>query len=243
MISIDALILLACVQCSGSDRGKAEVFSRVFAPDMGEHINQNDKDLKLSFHFMVSTATIFEEMVRDLAKQPMMGLNAQLYQDRIKKYAPTYDGMTDDFYDNMFVEFASQSTRQEFISNLAANGWKYFDLANLNELFVLNLERFGTQEAVHLPEFFQDGGSGGEEFIYGNNFGQEINSEEYGIEGANEVYLPRQDAGDLLFNSDGKTQSRCDDELEQVRAYMTPTLNVIETDEKDSEKNQPMHLI
>ena len=76
MISIDALILLACVQCSGSDRTKSEVFGRVFAPEMGEHVNQSDKDLKLAFHYMVSTVTIFEEMVRDLAKQPLMGLNA-----------------------------------------------------------------------------------------------------------------------------------------------------------------------
>ena len=81
--------------------------------------------------------------------------------------------MTDDFFDNMFIEFVSQSTREEFISNLAANGWKYFDLANLNELFVLNLERFGTHEGAQLPEFLQDGGSGGcgEEFIYGNIIG------------------------------------------------------------------------
>ena len=126
-ISIDALILLACVQCSGSERTKAEVFSRVFAPEMEEYINLNDKDLKVAFHFMISTATMFEEMVRDIAKQPMMGLKSQLYQDRIKKYAPTYDGMTEDFYDSVFGEFALKCTREEFIDKLAAHGWKYFD--------------------------------------------------------------------------------------------------------------------
>ena len=104
-----------------------------------------------------------------------------MYLDRIKKYAPTYDGMTEDFYDNIFGEFSNKSTRQEFIENLSHHGWKYFNLANLNELFVINLERFGTQEAGILPDFLQDAGSG-QENMYENQIAQELNSEDYGLE-------------------------------------------------------------
>ena len=123
---------------------------------------------------MVSTATILEEMFRDIAKQPTMGLNAQIYLDRIRKYAPTYDGMTEDFYDKLFGEFSNRITRQEFIDNLTRNGWQYFNLANLNEQFVLNLERYGTQEAGHLPEFMQEGQTADDNIM--------MNSSEYGVE-------------------------------------------------------------
>ena len=33
-----------------------------------------------------------------------------------------------------------------------------------------------------------------------------------------------------------------EEEIDLAKAYMTPTLNAQETDGKDSEKNQPMHL-
>ena len=73
-----------------------------------------------------------------------MGLNANIYLDRIKKYAPTYEGMMEDFYDSVFGEVASRLPRASFVDNLSTHGWKYFDMVNLNELFVINLERFGT---------------------------------------------------------------------------------------------------
>ena len=65
-ISIDALILHALVQCQGTGREKAEVFVRVISPEMQENILVDDEDLRIAVSFMISSATIFEEMTREM---------------------------------------------------------------------------------------------------------------------------------------------------------------------------------
>ena len=75
LISIDALILLGCVQCGGIDEQKAEVFHRVVQPEMLSQIPISDNDVREALHFMISTATILEEMTRDMMRRPSMGVN------------------------------------------------------------------------------------------------------------------------------------------------------------------------
>ena len=75
LISLDAIILLACVQCEGSDTDKAEVFLRVVSPEMLDHIVSIDKDLRTAVHFMITISTIFEEMTREISRNPSMGMN------------------------------------------------------------------------------------------------------------------------------------------------------------------------
>ena len=112
LISIDALILLALVQCSGSYAQKAEVFYRVISPDMQGTISVTDKDLKMALTFLINISTIFEEMTREMMKQPQMGMNYEIYQQKIRRYKPTYDGMLEDFYDSNFGEYNNRSSRE-----------------------------------------------------------------------------------------------------------------------------------
>ena len=70
-----------------------------------------DKDLRLALNFMITTATILEEMTRDMIKQPALGLNYQTYQNKIKRYEPTYNGMMEDFYDDIFGEYSNRSSK------------------------------------------------------------------------------------------------------------------------------------
>ena len=155
LISIDALILLAIVQCMGTGKEKSEVFIRVVAPEMTQSVNVTDKDLRIALHFMISTATILEEMIRDMIKNPTMGVNWKIYQDKIKKYEPTYEGMLEDFLDNVFGEFSNRASIDHFKFSLAQHGWKYFELKNLNHLFAITLERCGTTQIldISLPVF------------------------------------------------------------------------------------------
>jgi len=155
LISIDALILLACLRCQGSYRQKAEVFHRVVSPEMQQNLNVTDTDLRKCVHFLISIATILEEMTREMQKNPTMGVNFKVYQDKIKRYEPTFDGMIEDFLDGIFGEFSNKTTHAHFIDRLAHEGWKYFDMANLNELFVYTLQKCGTMAVpdFELPKF------------------------------------------------------------------------------------------
>lgn len=103
----------------GTGKEKSEVFIRVVAPEMTQSVNVTDKDLRVALHFMISTATILEEMIRDMIKNPTMGVNWKIYQDKIKKYEPTYEGMLEDFLDNVFGEFSNRASIDHFKFSLA----------------------------------------------------------------------------------------------------------------------------
>lgn len=79
MISIDALILLGCFQCGGSDLEKAEVFQRVVSPELHSNLSVSDRDLRTAFHFMISLATVLEEMTREIVRNPTLGINFHFY--------------------------------------------------------------------------------------------------------------------------------------------------------------------
>ena len=61
-ISINALILIGILNCSGSDTQNAEVFFRVVQPEMHERILVVDKDIRMSIFFMANMATILQQM-------------------------------------------------------------------------------------------------------------------------------------------------------------------------------------
>jgi len=115
---------------------------------MDPNVNVNDKDLQTTLFFMISTATVLEEMIRDICRHPTMGVNFYAYQQKIRRYKPTYDGMMEDFVDSVFGEYLNKVSKKTFIENLAYQGWKYFHLANLNALFSLMHEKYGTTTAL-----------------------------------------------------------------------------------------------
>lgn len=143
---MDALILFGCVHCSGSGSEKAAVFYRVVMPAYETAIQFSNKDLRKSFLFMVNTATIFEELTRDLIEAPTAPLDAKAYEFRIRKYKPTFDGMVDQFLDSVFGEAHNRRSREDFIERLSSDSWKYFDIKNLNEMFTICLDKCGTIE-------------------------------------------------------------------------------------------------
>mgnify|MGYP001060123789 CR=1 FL=1 len=105
-----------------------------------------DTDLKDALRFMISTATILEEMERDFIEYPNRTIKYEKYQKRIRKYKPTFDGIMDDFEESIFGVFYNRRHRETFVDILAHEGWKYFALQNLNELFFIMKEKYGIDE-------------------------------------------------------------------------------------------------
>ena len=64
-ISVEALVLYGIVHYNGTDYEKAEVFHRVVAPENYDVVSITDKDLSAAMRFMITIATIIEEMTRD----------------------------------------------------------------------------------------------------------------------------------------------------------------------------------
>ena len=122
---------------------------------MEPFVSVTDKDLRTALNFMFGIVTILEEMTREMIRQPAMGMNFNIYQERILKYGPTYDGMIEDFNDEVFGEYVSRISKNEFISNLANQGWKYFNMANLKELFSISAQKYGMHRniEIELPQF------------------------------------------------------------------------------------------
>ena len=143
-IVVDALLLYGCVYCQGKHTEKAEVFHRIVAPEFSDIISIADKDLKTAFLFMISLATVIEQMVREYISNPEMKINYKIYQDKIKKYKPTLDAMLDEFEESIFGIHFNRRNRDTFIETLGCNGWKYFEIKDLNELFSIMYAKHGT---------------------------------------------------------------------------------------------------
>ena len=118
-ISVDALLLLACVHCEGFDSECAAVFHRIVAPEYDDIITITDKDLTTALRFMIITATILEEMTREMIAHPEVKPNYKAYERKIRKYEPTIDGIIQDFQDTVFGEFLNRRSRDTFIEMLA----------------------------------------------------------------------------------------------------------------------------
>ena len=61
-ISINALILIGILNCTGSDRENAEVFYRIVQPELHSRILVFDKDVRSAMFFMTNMSTIMQQM-------------------------------------------------------------------------------------------------------------------------------------------------------------------------------------
>lgn len=84
---------------------------------------------------MVSIATILEEMTRDFVDNPSAEVDYAHYKKIIRRYEPTFLAILEDFEDCVFGEFYNRRNKDQFIEMMAQEGWKYFSLQDLNELF------------------------------------------------------------------------------------------------------------
>ena len=105
------------------------------APEYASIVSITDKDLETALRFLVTMATILEEMTRDMKANPAAEVDYNYYARKIKRYEPTYQAMMDDFENTIFGYFYNRRNKDQFIEMLATDGWKYFSVANLNELF------------------------------------------------------------------------------------------------------------
>ena len=89
------------------------------------------------------------------------------------RYQPTFDGMIEDFNDEVFGEYTNRLNKDEFSSNLANHAWKYFNFKNLKDLFSIALQKYGMLENVEvdLPQFEKEDDEQDSEMETSFNFG------------------------------------------------------------------------
>ena len=87
-------------------------------------------------------------MIRETIANPNFQVDYEEYQRKIDKYEPTLEAILEDFEDSVFGTHYNRRVRETFIDILAHEGWKYFTVKNLNELFSLMLEKHGTREVT-----------------------------------------------------------------------------------------------
>ena len=110
------------------------------APEYTSIVTITDKDLETAIRFLVTIATILEEMTLDMIENPTADVDYKLYARKIKRYEPTFKAMMDDFENTIFGYFYNRRNKEQFIEMLATEGWKYFSVKNLNELFSIILK-------------------------------------------------------------------------------------------------------
>ena len=103
-ISINALILIGCLKCSGRDSQKAEAFYRVVQPEMGDRVLIFDKDIRMCIFFLCNLATILEFMQRNLRMPGNADaeIDIDYYKRKMDAYERVFDAVIDDFNNSMF---------------------------------------------------------------------------------------------------------------------------------------------
>ncbi len=144
-ISINALILIGCLKCAGRDSQKADVFYRVVQPEMTTRVLVYDKDIRMSIFFLTNLATILEFMQKRMIWRSQERFDGRpdidLYKRKMDEYEIVFDAVIEDFNNSMFGIYANSVTREDFKGKLMSDGWKYFDLNNLNQLFSIEYEK------------------------------------------------------------------------------------------------------
>lgn len=99
------MTLYGILHCHSSDIEKAAVFHRVIAPEYSRSITVRDPDLRTALFFLISCATVLEEMTRDLENG--QDVDYEKYERKLERYKPTFDGMMNDFLDDLFGEYCN----------------------------------------------------------------------------------------------------------------------------------------
>ena len=85
-------------------------------------------------------------MTLEIIENPHQNIDYDEYQHKIDKYRPTLEGIYERFEDDVFGAHYNRRYREAFIEKLAQEGWKYFLVKNLNELFALTFKECGMVE-------------------------------------------------------------------------------------------------
>ena len=68
-ISINALVLIGCINCEGRDYEKAQVFYRVVQPAMLPRIFVTNQDIRMALFFVTNLSTILHYMSKKVSKE------------------------------------------------------------------------------------------------------------------------------------------------------------------------------
>ncbi len=104
-----------------------------------------DKDIRMSIFFLTNLATILEFMQKRMILRSQESFDGHpdidLYKKKMDEYEIVFDAVIEDFLNSMFGVYANSVTREDFKGKLMSDGWKYFDLNNLNQLFSIEYEK------------------------------------------------------------------------------------------------------
>lgn len=78
--------------------------------------------------FMTVFSTILQVMQNNIADIE----NFDLYKDKIYSYEAVYDEIINQFSEDMFGPYFNSVDKASFLRCLSLEGWKYFDLIQLN---------------------------------------------------------------------------------------------------------------
>ena len=67
----------------------------------------------------------------------MESFNFERYENKMYDYETVYDAVIEEFNNDIFGLFSNTVSSDKFQECLLSDGWKYFDLKNLNEFFDL----------------------------------------------------------------------------------------------------------
>ena len=100
----------------------------------------NDKDTRLALFFITLLATILDLMKKDMLRQKKKGRSMEKfdfepYEKKMYAYESVYDAIIDAFINDIFGLYSNSIGSDEFKDCLIADGWKYFDIKNLNHFF------------------------------------------------------------------------------------------------------------
>ena len=71
-------------------------------------------------------------------------------------YEVVFEAVTDQFIVDMFGNYANDTSRETFNIALSIEGWKYFEVQNLNELFSIEYRRLIKDGALHIVNELDD---------------------------------------------------------------------------------------
>ena len=111
-ISVNALILIGCLKCSGSDKQKGDVFYRVVQPEMGNRVLCQDRDIRMAIFFLTNLATILEYMQHRIT--PTSIIDVEYYKTKMNNYEVVFDAVIEDFINSMFGQFSNSVSKATF---------------------------------------------------------------------------------------------------------------------------------
>ena len=94
----------------------------------------------MALFFITNLATILLYMRTKVSRDGSENLRAydiEFFKKKMASYEVVFEAVLAQFNDSMFGSHQNSVSKAEFQAQLAFEGWKYFNVQNLNELFAI----------------------------------------------------------------------------------------------------------